>query len=156
MRRKRISLSRLLSLRRAWARQGKRVVFTNGVFDILHPGHVDLLGRARRLGDVLVLGLNEDVSVRMLGKGADRPLNPFKDRAAVLGGLESVDWIVGFKEKTPERLVSRLKPDVLVKGADYAASQVAGARHVGRVALIPLKKGYSTTKLVERLRRIPR
>ncbi len=153
MRPKLISLRRLLSLRRAWARDGKRVVFTNGVFDILHPGHVDLLSRARRQGDVLVLGLNEDVSVRMLGKGADRPINTFKDRAGVLQGLEAVNWIVGFKEKTPEKLLSRLKPDVLVKGADYAPSQVAGARHARRVALLPLKKGYSTTRLVERLRR---
>ena len=154
MRRKRTSLPRLLALRRSWARAEKRVVFTNGVFDILHPGHVDLLARARALGDILILGLNEDVSVRMLGKGPDRPINPFKDRAAVLEGLAAVDWIVGFREKTPEALIRRLRPDVLVKGADYSPSQVAGVHYAGRVALLPLKKGYSTTKLVERLRRV--
>lgn len=146
-----LPLKKLLRLRELWRWEGKRVVFTNGVFDILHAGHVDVLERARELGDVLVLGLNDDASVRRLEKGKGRPINKFPDRAAVLCALAAVDAVVGFGEDTPEKLLSQLKPDVLVKGADYKKSQVAGAAHAGRVALVALKKGYSTTGLIKRL-----
>jgi rfaE bifunctional protein nucleotidyltransferase chain/domain len=146
-----LPLKKLLRLRELWRWEGKKVVFTNGVFDILHAGHVDVLEKARALGDVLVLGLNEDASVRRLEKGKGRPINRFEDRATVLGALSAVDAVVGFGEDTPEKLLSELKPDVLVKGADYKTSEIAGAAHAGRVARVPLKKGYSTTGLIKRL-----
>ena len=147
------NLKRLLTLRSLWRWEGKTVVFTNGVYDLLHAGHVQLLERAKGLGDVLVVGLNADASARRLGKGPERPLNRFEDRAAVLGALSCVDAVIGFPEDTPEELLSRLKPDVLVKGGDYKKDQVAGRRHAGRVVIVPLKKGYSTTALVKKLRR---
>ena len=147
-----LSLPAALGLRRRLKREGKRVVFTNGVFDLLHPGHVDLLEKARRLGDCLILGLNQDASVRLLEKGPDRPINPFKDRAAVLSALACVDAVVGFSQKTPEALARALRPDVLVKGADYRGRKIAGAAYAGRVALVKLKKGYSTTALLARIR----
>lgn len=132
------------------------VVFTNGVFDLLHPGHVELLERARREGDALIVGVNSDVSVRLLNKGADRPLVPQADRARVLAALEAVDCVVLFDEPTPLELIAELTPDVLVKGADYARDQIVGAdlveRRGGRVVRVQLVEGFSTTKLVERLR----
>ncbi|MFA6318819.1 MAG: adenylyltransferase/cytidyltransferase family protein [Elusimicrobiota bacterium] len=134
----------------AWRRRGLKVVFTNGVFDILHAGHVMLLRKARALGDVLVLGLNTDASVRRL-KGPSRPVNRWADRAAVLTALECVDAVVGFGEDTPALLLSVLRPDVLVKGADYALSEIAGSEHAARTVRIALKKGYSTTSLIRKL-----
>lgn len=139
--------------RKRWRRERRVVVFTNGVFDILHAGHVDLLEKARALGDVLIVGVNADASVRRLGKGADRPINKLADRGRVLAALSCVDAVVAFSEDTPEKLVSRLKPDILVKGADYKAHQVAGRKHAGRVVLVPLKRGYSTTALLRKVRR---
>ena len=141
----------------AWRRaQPGRVVFTNGVFDLLHPGHVDLLERARGEGDALVVGLNRDASVRRLGKGSERPLVPEQARALVLAGLAAVDCVVLFGEDTPLELIRALEPDVLVKGADYALDQIVGADLVrargGRVVRVPLVQGFSTTSLVERLR----
>jgi rfaE bifunctional protein nucleotidyltransferase chain/domain len=141
----------------AWRRaQPGRVVFTNGVFDLLHPGHVDLLERARGEGDALVVGLNRDASVRRLGKGSERPLVPEQARARVLAGLAAVDCVVLFGEDTPLELIRALEPDVLVKGADYAFDQIVGADLVrtrgGRVVRVPLVQGFSTTSLVERLR----
>ena len=145
-----LSPARALALRRAWARRGLKVVFTNGVYDILHAGHIELLERAKRLGGVLIVGLNSDASARRLGKGPRRPFNRLADRARVVGALACVDAVTSFGEDTPEKLVSRLKPDVLVKGADYKAGQVAGRLHAGKVVLIPLRKGYSTTALARR------
>jgi D-beta-D-heptose 7-phosphate kinase/D-beta-D-heptose 1-phosphate adenosyltransferase len=137
------------------ARPG-RVVFTNGVFDLLHPGHVELLEQARREGDALIVGVNSDVSARLLNKGTDRPLVPQAARARVLAALEAVDCVVLFDEATPLELISELTPDVLVKGADYARDQSVGADLVekrgGRVVRVQLVEGFSTTKLVERLR----
>ncbi|MBI3547893.1 MAG: adenylyltransferase/cytidyltransferase family protein [Elusimicrobia bacterium] len=135
----------------AWRRSGRRVVFTNGVFDLLHAGHVDLLERARALGDALIVGVNSDSSARRLEKGPGRPFNPLRDRMRVLAALASVDAVVPFSEDTPERLLSTLKPDVLVKGADYRPDQVAGRRHAGKVVLIRLNAGYSTTRLAGRI-----
>lgn len=141
----------------AWRAAGKRIVFTNGCYDILHPGHVDLLARARALGDALVLGVNSDASVRRLGKGEDRPLNPFAVRAFVLAHLASVDAVVCFEEDTPLQLIERVLPDVLVKGGDWPVDRIVGRdvveRRGGRVMSLPLLEGYSTTKLVERIRR---
>lgn len=137
---------------RAWRRGRRRVVFTNGVFDILHAGHVSLLERSRALGDFLVVGVNSDASVRRLGKGPERPINPLKDRQRVLAALACVDAVTSFGEDTPERLLSLLKPDVLVKGADYRPDQVAGRRHAGKVVLLSLVKGRSTTAVVKKLR----
>lgn len=130
------------------------VVFTNGCFDLLHPGHVDLLARCRALGTVLVVGLNGDASVTGL-KGPTRPVTPWADRAFVLAGLASVDFITGFDEPTPLRLIEALQPDVLVKGGDWPVERIVGREAVqargGRVLSLSLLPGYSTTALLERL-----
>jgi D-beta-D-heptose 7-phosphate kinase/D-beta-D-heptose 1-phosphate adenosyltransferase len=132
-----------------------RVVFTNGVFDLLHPGHVDVLAAARALGDALVVGVNTDASVRRL-KGPARPIRNEQDRAHVLAALESVDAVVLFDEDTPLDLIRALMPDVLVKGGDYAKESVVGAAEVlargGEVVIVPLTPGHSTTSTVDRLR----
>jgi D-beta-D-heptose 7-phosphate kinase/D-beta-D-heptose 1-phosphate adenosyltransferase len=134
---------------------GKRIVFTNGVFDLLHPGHVRYLRDARELGDLLIVGLNADVSVRR-NKGAGRPINSEHERAEVLAALASVDAVVIFEEDTPAEIISLVQPDVLVKGADWAADQIVGRDTVeargGRVVRIPVEQGYSTTAIVERIR----
>ena len=145
------TFKRLSILRRLWAWEGKTVVFTNGVFDILHAGHADILERARALGDILIVGVNSDASARRLGKGKGRPVNRLRDRAALLAGLSSVDAVVAFSEDTPQKLLSKLKPDILVKGADYRADEIAGAACAGKVVRLALKKGYSTTALIRRL-----
>jgi rfaE bifunctional protein nucleotidyltransferase chain/domain len=132
------------------------VVFTNGVFDLLHAGHVELLEAARREGAALAVGLNTDASGRRLGKGAGRPIVPEAARARVLAGLAAVDCVVLFDEDTPQILIEALKPDVLVKGADYAREAIVGGDWVeargGRVVTVPLLAGYSTSSIVERLR----
>lgn len=132
-----------------------RVVFTNGVFDLLHRGHVDLLTAARRAGDALVVGINSDASVRRL-KGPDRPVRTAADRAHVVAALEAVDAVVVFDEDTPLELIRALRPDVLVKGGDYAPDTVVGRDDVeqwgGRVVIVPLTPGHSTTSIVETLR----
>lgn len=136
------------------ARDG-RVVFTNGVFDLLHPGHVDVLTAARALGDALVVGLNSDQSVHRL-KGPTRPIRSERDRAYVLAALEVVDAVVIFEQDTPLELIQRLRPDVLVKGGDYRPETVVGRPEVeswgGRVVIVPLTPGQSTTSIVEKLR----
>ena len=135
---------------------GGPLVFTNGVFDLLHPGHVTLLETARSLGAALVVGLNTDASVRRLGKGLDRPVNAGPARARVLAALAAVDAVVMFDEDTPLELVQALRPDVLVKGADYPRERIVGADFVeargGRVVRVPLVPETSTTRIVERLR----
>lgn len=136
--------------------QGKKIVFTNGCFDIIHPGHVDLLARAKAAGDVLVLGLNSDASVRRLGKGSDRPYNPFAARAFVLAHLASVDFVVDFDEDTPLELIRAVKPDVLVKGGDWSEEAIVGGdivtQYGGTVLSLPLVAGFSTTGLARRIR----
>ena len=135
---------------------GGKVVFTNGCFDLLHAGHVDLLNRSRALGDFLVLGLNSDESVRSLGKGPERPLVPQEQRARVVAGLAAVDAVVLFNEPTPARLIETVAPDVLVKGGDWPLEAIVGADFVqsrgGRVLSLPLVQGLSTTALLERLK----
>jgi D-beta-D-heptose 7-phosphate kinase/D-beta-D-heptose 1-phosphate adenosyltransferase len=136
---------------------GGSVVFTNGVFDLLHPGHVRYLTAARAIGDLLIVGINADASVRRLQKGPDRPINPEHERAELIGALHCVDAVVIFAEDTPHDIVSVLQPDVLVKGADWAADAIIGRDVVeargGRVERIALAPGYSTTAILERLRR---
>jgi D-beta-D-heptose 7-phosphate kinase/D-beta-D-heptose 1-phosphate adenosyltransferase len=133
-----------------------KVVFTNGVFDLLHPGHVDVLLGARRRGDLLVVGLNSDASVRRLDKGPDRPVRSQSERAYVLAALAMVDAVVIFDEDTPLELVKALRPDVLVKGGDYSEATIVGAREVrswgGDVVVIPLTPGQSTTSIIQKLR----
>jgi rfaE bifunctional protein nucleotidyltransferase chain/domain len=141
----------------AWRRaQRGRVVFTNGVFDLLHPGHLALLEAARAEGDALIVGVNSDASVRRLGKGTDRPLVPEAARARLLAGFAAVDCVTLFDEDTPLGLIELLEPDVLVKGADYTRDRIVGADLVegrgGRVVRVELVPDHSTTRLVERLR----
>ncbi|MFI4930923.1 MAG: D-glycero-beta-D-manno-heptose 1-phosphate adenylyltransferase [Burkholderiales bacterium] len=137
----------------AWPRP---LVFTNGVFDVLHRGHVDYLARARLLGAALLVGVNSDASARRLGKGPDRPLNSETDRARVLAALQAVDFVVVFDESTPCELIERVRPDVYVKGGDYAIESLRETALVrswgGRAVAIPFVDGYSTTRLVERIR----
>jgi rfaE bifunctional protein nucleotidyltransferase chain/domain len=141
----------------AWrARQTGLVVFTNGVFDLVHPGHVELLEAARREGDVLVVGVNSDASARRLGKGRNRPINSEGARARVVAGFTAVDCVVLFDADTPLDLIASLSPDVLVKGADYTRDAIVGADLVeskgGRVVRVPLVAGFSTSSIVDRLR----
>ena len=141
----------------AWRRkQGGSVVFTNGVFDLLHPGHVEILEAARGLGDALVVGINSDASAGRLGKGPGRPVQAAEARARVVAGLAAVDRVVLFDEDTPLSLIESLAPDVLVKGGDYTRETIVGADFVesrgGAVYAIPLLPGQSTTAIVERLR----
>ena len=132
------------------------VVFTNGVFDILHPGHTRYLRDARALGDLLIVGINSDRSARALGKAPDRPINSEAERAEVLSALASVDAVVVFDEETPHEIIKLIQPDILVKGADWAENAIVGRDIVeargGKVVRIPLADGYSTTKLIERVR----
>ena len=143
----------LLERRRQWQQAGKRVVFTNGCFDLLHAAHVRLLEQARALGEVLVVGINSDRSVREL-KGESRPLVPEAERAEVLSALEAVDAVTIFNEATPRELIAALLPDVLVKGGDWGAN-IVGKEEVtaagGRVVSLPYERGYSTSELIERI-----
>ena len=144
------------STARQWRSQvSGAVVFTNGVFDLVHSGHVDVLHGARREGEALIVGLNSDASVQRL-KGPTRPIRSTAERAYVLAALEAVDVVVVFEEDTPLDLVCLLEPDVIVKGGDYAADTIVGASHVtargGRVVVIPLTAGHSTTSIIEALR----
>jgi rfaE bifunctional protein nucleotidyltransferase chain/domain len=132
-------------------------VFTNGVFDILHRGHVTYLARARALGAALLVALNSDASARRLGKGAGRPVNCLEDRMALVAALESVDAVTWFDEDTPEALIERVRPDVLVKGGDWPVDRIVGASAVrargGRVVSIPFEHERSTSALLERIRK---
>jgi D-beta-D-heptose 7-phosphate kinase/D-beta-D-heptose 1-phosphate adenosyltransferase len=134
---------------------GRTIVFTNGVFDLLHPGHIRYLAAARGLGDVLIVGLNSDRSVRA-NKGPDRPINAEGERAEILAALSCVDAVVVFDEDTPHDIIAAIQPDVLVKGADWAADAIVGRDVVeargGRVVRMPVESGYSTTSIVARIR----
>ena len=136
--------------------QGKTVVFTNGVFDILHPGHVRYLKDARALGDGLIVGVNGDRSARAQGKAPDRPINSAAERCEVLAALASVDAVVIFDEDTPHEIIKLIQPDILVKGADWGENAIVGRDLVeargGRVVRIPLAEGYSTTAILNRVR----
>jgi rfaE bifunctional protein nucleotidyltransferase chain/domain len=151
--------SKLRSLEEAvtWrSKQQVPVVFTNGVFDLIHAGHVELLEAARREGGALIVGVNSDASARRLGKGTGRPINGESARARVIAGFAAVDCTLMFEDDTPMQLIQSLTPDVLVKGADYQHNAIVGAEwveaHGGRVVRVPLIAGFSTTSIVERLR----
>lgn len=152
-----VTREELLRLAGRQARSGRTLVFTNGSFDLLHPGHIETLEKARALGDLLVVGLNSDASVRG-NKGADRPLIDERERAELLAALEAVDFVVIFGEPTPRELIAALLPDVLVKGADSQPDQIVGRLEVeaagGRVVLIPLKLGYSTTGILKKIQNL--
>lgn len=139
----------------AWRVTGDRVVFTNGCFDLLHPGHVAYLEDARSLGERLVVGVNDDDSVRRL-KGSQRPILPWLDRARILAGLKAVDMVVAFAEDTPRELILQLRPDLLVKGGDYVIDDIIGVEEVrswgGAVQVIPFREGYSTSDIIGRIR----
>lgn len=145
-------LSRLLEGSRSG---GSKIVFTNGVFDILHAGHLDYLKRSKKLGDILIVGVNSDESTKTI-KGDDRPINNEEDRTTLLAGLECVDYVTLFSEITPINLIRLLRPDLLVKGADYSADEVVGKDVVesfgGEVKLIPFKEGFSTSRLIDKIR----
>ena len=149
-----VTLARLARAVGRARRSGRKVVFTNGVFDLLHPGHVMLLCRARRMGDVLVVAVNSDASVRRL-KGPGRPFLKQSDRAFMLAALEAVDFVVTFGEDTPLRIIRRVRPDVLVKGGDWSAGAIVGREIVeragGRVMRVPVRKGLSTTSIAGRV-----
>ncbi len=136
-------------------RNGRRVVFTNGCFDLLHPGHIRSLELARALGDVLIVGLNSDASVRQL-KGEGRPILPERERAEILAALESVDAVVIFDDLTPREVITRLLPDILVKGGDWPGDQIVGREEVeaagGRVVSVPVVPGYSTSAILRKIR----
>ena len=142
------------SLGKKLRRKGLKVVFTNGVFDILHRGHVDYLAAAKKCGDVLIVGLNSDASVRRL-KGAKRPIQKQADRAAILLALSAVDYVIVFGTDTPEKLITEIRPDVLVKGADYKLNEIVGSEFVqangGEVRRVKLTRGRSSTQLIKRL-----
>jgi D-beta-D-heptose 7-phosphate kinase/D-beta-D-heptose 1-phosphate adenosyltransferase len=138
--------------------QGKTIVFTNGVFDLLHPGHVRYLQAARSMGDILIVGVNSDASARAQGKAPDRPINPAAERCEVLSALACVDAVVVFDESTPHEIIAAIQPDILVKGADWGENAIVGRDIVeargGKVVRIALAEGYSTTSLLERARRM--
>ena len=150
-----LSTDEAVALVQALRRDGRTVVFTNGVFDLLHPGHLRYLQSARALGDALIVGLNADASVRR-NKGPGRPINDERERAEVLAGLEPVDAVVLFDDDTPAEIIRRLEPDVLVKGADWAADRIVGRDTVesrgGRVIRVTVEPGYSTSSLVQKVR----
>lgn len=143
-----------VKIRQRLRRRGKKVVFTNGCFDLIHAGHAVYLDAARKLGDYLIVGVNFDDSVRRL-KGKGRPVLKFKERALLLSYLIPVDLVVGFSDDTPLRLIKKIRPDILVKGADYKISEIVGAKEVkswgGEVKRMPLMRGKSTSRIVEKL-----
>jgi len=149
-----VSKTNLPALLSKLKKQRKAIVFTNGVFDIIHRGHIDYLHKARSFGDVLIVGMNTDASVRRL-KGKKRPLQKQIDRAAIVASLKPVDYVVLFGEDTPERLIEAIKPDILVKGADYEICQIVGAKFVksygGRVRRIRLSVGFSSSNIIKKL-----
>lgn len=144
-----------LSEKLAELKSGGKVVFTNGCFDLLHPGHIDYLTATRALGDFLIVGVNDDASVSRL-KGPQRPINKLADRMVMLAALESVDVVIAFSEDTPLELIKKVKPDLLVKGGDYDKEEIVGASEVeqqgGTVVIIPFKEGYSSTALIEKIK----
>jgi len=135
----------------------EKIVFTNGCFDILHPGHIDLLTRARRLGTKLIVGINSDESVKAI-KGWNRPFLSQTERKAILEGLKAVDEVRIFDENTPENLVKEIKPDVLVKGGDYTVDQIVGAKEVtswgGKVIINPIVQGFSTSSIINKIQNL--
>ncbi len=146
--RKRISLKKLIYEVKILRSKGKKIVFTNGCFDIIHAGHIKLLERCRKLGDVVIVGLNSDKSIKRL-KGENRPLNRLSDRLKVLSAIEYVDFIVIFGKDTPYHIIKAIKPDFLVKGSDYKVDEIVGREFAGRVVRVKLLDGRSTTNIIK-------
>jgi rfaE bifunctional protein nucleotidyltransferase chain/domain len=150
-----LKVARLTTLLGRLKKAGRRIVFTNGCFDILHYGHIRLLEKAKASGDILIVGMNSDASVKKI-KGPSRPIRSQRERSAILAALESVDYVIVFDEPTPGRVIMALAPDVLVKGGDWHEGDIVGADFVrsrgGKVMTIPLERGYSTTGLVKKIR----
>ncbi len=148
------TLKELKAIVKQLKKEKKRIVFTNGCFDLLHPGHIYYLKEAKKRGNILILGLNSDASVRKL-KGKGRPLISQKGRVSILSSLDFIDYITIFSERTPERLIKEIIPDILVKGGDYKKEEVVGSKFVeskgGKVIIIPYLKGYSTTNLIKKI-----
>ena len=148
-----ISLKRLLEIRKKWRR--KKVVFTNGIFDLIHYGHVKLLSDCKKLGDILIVGLNSDKSAKKL-KGKNRPIMSCMDRAGILAAFRFVDYVVSFNEETPYRLITKIRPDILAKGSDYKIVEIVGAKEVkawgGEVVRVRLLRGRSTSGIVARIK----
>jgi rfaE bifunctional protein nucleotidyltransferase chain/domain len=148
------TLTNLLKIRARLCKQGKRVVFTNGCFDLIHGGHIELFRKAKSLGDVLIVALNTDASVRKI-KGPSRPVFPLQERFEVLGAIEDIDYLTSFSEETPQKIIAALLPDVLVKGGDWPSDQVVGKKEVeaagGRVVLVPYLKGHSSSSIIKKI-----
>ncbi len=138
-------------------RKGKRIVFTNGCFDILHAGHIKLLKKAKKLGDVLIVGINKDKSIKKI-KGKDRPIMDEKQRIEIISAIEFVDYVVPFGDTTPEKLIKMIKPDIIVKGGDYKKDEVVGKdiveKYGGKVYIFPLVKNISTTKIINKIKKM--
>jgi rfaE bifunctional protein nucleotidyltransferase chain/domain len=151
------SVAELIPMRRKLKRRGKTVVFTNGCFDLLHAGHIRLFRQARRLGDVLIVALNDDRSVRKI-KGPARPIFPLEERWEILAAIEEVDYLTSFSEETPRKIIAALVPDVLVKGGDWGPDQIVGREEVeaagGKVVIVPYLKGSSTSSTIAKIKRL--
>jgi rfaE bifunctional protein nucleotidyltransferase chain/domain len=151
-----LGLEELVRIRRRLRRQGKKVVFTNGCFDLLHAGHIRLFRAAAKMGDCLIVALNSDASVRRL-KGPTRPIFPLRERFEILSAVEDIDYLVSFAEATPRRIVAALLPDVLVKGGDWGPDEIVGRADVeaagGRVARVRFIEGHSSTSIIRRITR---
>lgn len=151
-----IAIKEIKAIRKSLKREGKRIVFTNGCFDIIHRGHIEYLQQARSFGDVLFVGVNSDISMRMI-KGAKRPITPLEDRLYILSQFVFVDFLIPFDEETPERIIQEVLPDVLVKGGDYVEHEIVGAKlvkeHGGEVRIVPYIRGKSSTGLIEEILR---
>jgi len=147
-------LKEIIQIREELRRQNRKVVFTNGCFDLLHSGHLHIFREAKKLGDVFIVAVNEDESVRKI-KGESRPIFPLEERLEVLDAIEDIDYLISFSEETPQRVIAALLPDVLVKGGDWTPEEVVGKREVeeagGRVAIIPYLEGRSTSEIVGRI-----
>lgn len=150
-----LKISELEGLLELLKSNGEKIVFTNGCFDILHPGHIHYLQKAKQMGDLLIVGLNSDASVQRL-KGTHRPVNKLTDRVTMLSALESVDFVIPFEEDTPIELIRNIAPDILVKGGDYSKEDIVGAELVeengGKVAIIEFSDGYSTSLFIEKIK----
>mgnify|MGYP001546921915 CR=1 FL=1 len=150
-----LKISELEGLLELLKSNGEKIVFTNGCFDILHPGHIHYLQKAKQMGDLLIVGLNSDASVQRL-KGTNRPVNKLTDRVTMLSALESVDFVIPFEEDTPIELIRNIAPDILVKGGDYSKEDIVGAVLVeengGKVAIIEFSDGYSTSLFIEKIK----
>jgi D-beta-D-heptose 7-phosphate kinase/D-beta-D-heptose 1-phosphate adenosyltransferase len=148
------STNKLVKIITSLKKRNKRIVFTNGCFDILHAGHISYLKKSKKLGDILVLGVNSDSSVRSI-KGPHRPINPLKDRMELLASLQFVDYVCPFRQKTPLNLIKKIRPHILVKGADWQEKNIVGADFVksykGKAVTVSFKKGYSTTSLIDKI-----